>query len=282
MSEVVRARLEALLAEVQPRRFQPTQYPAAQAPPTQQANADDVQVAHRAEAPSVLPGPAPDGILAHEQPPRRAAGVLPVAKLRSRMVDFGREHLAAVVVVLLVGCAWTAYTLLQARSTPVAVAAAPSVVASPTPTPTPIPRLLVHVLGAVRQPGLVQLAQGARVADAIEAAGGLTAKADPGDLNLAALVADGDQVVIGTSAEPGGEVRGSAAAAGGSSGSGSISLNTATLEQLDTLAGVGPVTAQKILDWREAHGRFTSVAELQEVDGIGPKTYAEIAPSVRV
>jgi len=198
------------------------------------------------------------------------------------MVDFGREHLAAVVVVLLVGCAWTAYTLLQARSTPVAVAAAPSVVASPTPTPTPIPRLLVHVLGAVRQPGLVQLAQGARVADAIEAAGGLTAKADPGDLNLAALVADGDQVVIGTSAEPGGEVRGSAAAAGGSSGSGSISLNTATLEQLDTLAGVGPVTAQKILDWREAHGRFTSVAELQEVDGIGPKTYAEIAPSVRV
>lgn len=262
MSEVVRARLEALLAEVEPRRFEGSPYP--ESTPYSAAAADE---------------PATSG----QRLPRRAvAAGSPAAELRSRLVEFGREHLAAVVVVLLVGCAWTAYTLLQARSTPVAVAAVPAVVASPSPTPTPEPQLLVHVLGAVRKPGLVELAPGSRVADAIEAAGGLTAKADPGELNLAAMVADGDQLVIGTSAEPGGEVRGSASGSGGASGSGKVSLNTATLEQLDTLPGVGPVTAQKILDWREAHGKFSAVAELQEVDGIGPKTFADIEPHVRI
>ncbi|MCB0910832.1 MAG: helix-hairpin-helix domain-containing protein [Propionibacteriaceae bacterium] len=195
--------------------------------------------------------------------------------------------MAAVVVVLLVGCGWTAYSLLQARSTQVAVAAPPSVVASPTPTatPTPAPTLLVHVLGAVRHPGVVELADGSRVADAIAAAGGLAKSADPAELNLAAVVADGSQIVIGTRSNPQGEVRGtgaSGASGGGSAAGGTISLNTATLDQLDTLPGVGPVTAQKILDWRAEHGRFTAVSELQEVDGIGPKTYADIAPNVRV
>ena len=98
------------------------------------------------------------------------------------------------------------------------------------------------------------------------------------------MVVDGSQVVIGTRGKPRGEVRGD----GGDAGAGSpgetatVSLNTATLEQLDTLPGVGPVTAQKILDWRKLHGRFSAVTELQEVDGIGPKTYADIAPNVRV
>ncbi|MCC6497382.1 MAG: helix-hairpin-helix domain-containing protein [Propionibacteriaceae bacterium] len=192
--------------------------------------------------------------------------------------------MAAVVVVLLVGCGWTAYSLLQARSTPVAVAAVPSVLSSPTPSATPLLRVLVHVLGAVRRPGLVELEEGGRVADAIALAGGLTAAADPGELNLAAVVADGSQLVIGTRGKPGGEVRGDGAGAGAGSGSApaKVSLNTATLQQLDTLPGVGPVTAQRILDWREQHGRFNSVTELQEVDGIGPKTYADIAPNVRV
>jgi len=223
-------------------------------------------------------------------PPARAApgaGIAArAAALGHRTVEFTREHLAAVVVVLLVGCGWTAYSLLQARSTPVAVAAVPTVLASagPAPTPTPTPRVLVHVLGAVRRPGVVEVPQGARVADVIELAGGLTASADPGELNLAAVVVDGSQVVIGTRGKPRGEVRGE----GGATGAGSpgrtaaVDLNTATLEQLDTLPGVGPVTAQKILDWRKLHGRFSAVTELQEVDGIGPKTYADIAPNVRV
>ncbi|MDR1264153.1 MAG: helix-hairpin-helix domain-containing protein [Propionibacteriaceae bacterium] len=149
---------------------------------------------------------------------------------------------------------------------------------------------LVHVLGAVAAPGLVSLAPGARVADAIAAAGGLTAEADPGELNLAAELADGAQVVIGTSSQPRGEVRtgadGGGSVVGATSGTGPttavIDLNRATLAELETLPNVGPVTAAAILAWRETHGRFTTVAELQEVDGIGPKTYAQLASRVSV
>lgn len=269
MSEVVRERLEALLAEVRPRHALSTDLdPEPLAPP--------------------IPAPASTDPDTTGRPPVRAApgpGLVTRAETLGRQaVAFTREHLAAVVVVLLVGCGWTAYSLLQAKSTPVALAAVPTVLASATPTPTPVPLVLVHVLGAVRHPGVIQLTQGARVADAIEQAGGLTAAADPGELNLAALVADGSQIVIGTRGKPRGEVRDDGGdAGGGSSANGAkVSLNTATLEQLDTLPGVGPVTAQKIIDWRKQHGRFSAVTELQEVDGIGPKTYADIAPNVRV
>lgn len=209
-----------------------------------------------------------------------------MAQAGRRLVEFSREHLSAVVVVLVVGVAWTAYTLLQARSTPVAVAAPPSIASSPSATASAAPKILVHVIGAVQHPGVVDLTEGSRVQDAIDAAGGLAPGGDPGELNLAAVVEDGSQVVIGTRSKPRGEVRGAGGGggtgAGQATGSGKVSLNTATLEQLDTLPGVGPVTAQKILDWREQHGRFKAVSELQEVAGIGPKTYADIAPNVRV
>lgn len=274
MSEVVRQRLEALLAEVQPRHALQT----GSEPGPEPVLIDDP----RGDGEAVL-----ERAVAGHPPARAVPGTGIAARataLGHRTVDFTREHLAAVVVVLLVGCGWTAYSLLQARSTPVAVAAVPTVLASASPAATPTSRVLVHVLGAVRSPGVVELPQGARVADAIELAGGLTAAADPGELNLAAVVVDGSQVVIGTRGKPRGEVRsegtdGGAVSAGRAA---TISLNTATLEQLDTLPGVGPVTAQKILDWRKLHGRFSAVTELQEVDGIGPKTYADIAPNVRV
>ncbi len=274
MSEVVRQRLEALLAEVQPRHALPAGVEGAL--PGKPVVA----------APSpVVPDAPTEGHLPARAAPASAIGGH-VGRLGRRAVEFTREHLAAVVVVLLVGCGWTAYSLLQAKSTPVAVAAVPTVIAGPDreTTPTPTPPVLVHVLGAVRKPGVVELTQGARVADAIEKAGGLSATADPGELNLAAVVVDGSQVVIGTKGKPRGEMRGEGGDAGGVSprGSATVSLNTATLEQLDTLPGVGPVTAQKILDWRKLHGRFSAVTELQEVDGIGPKTYADIAPNVRV
>jgi competence protein ComEA len=129
------------------------------------------------------------------------------------------------------------------------------------------------------------LPDNARVQDAIDAAGGLTRQADPGELNLAQLLSDGQQVLIGTARHPAGEVReqpGSSDASSGPTAQGALDLNRANQAQLEELPEVGPVTAQAILAWRQEHGRFTRIEELQEVDGIGPKTYGQIAPHVRV
>ena len=135
----------------------------------------------------------------------------------------------------------------------------------------PSGRVVVDVVGAVRQPGLYRLEQGSRIADAVARAGGATRKADLAMINLAAPLADGEQVVVPKRGAPGA----AASAAGGGAGTpgppaGPVHLNTATLEQLDTLPGVGPVTAQKILDYRQKHGDFSSVDELDAVPGIGP------------
>jgi len=144
-------------------------------------------------------------------------------------------------------------------------------VAPPVETAAASAVVVVDVVGAVRRPGLYRLHQGARIADAVARAGGATAKADLALINLAAPLADGEQVVVlrrgaaAPSAAPSG--------AGGSAGvasSGPVHLSTATLEQLDSLPGIGPVTAQKILDYRQKQGAFTSVDELDAVPGIGP------------
>jgi competence protein ComEA len=128
--------------------------------------------------------------------------------------------------------------------------------------------LIVHVVGAVRRPGLYRLADGSRVADAVRRAGGSTRRADLSLINLAAPLADGLQVVV-----PRRQPRAAAAAGGVDSGTptGPVHLNSATLEALDTLPGVGPVTAQKILDYRQQHGAFASVDELDAIPGIGPQ-----------
>ncbi|MFT3861106.1 helix-hairpin-helix domain-containing protein [Micropruina sp.] len=209
----------------------------------------------------------------------RVSALPPGLGLRAR--QFVREHLVVVGIVVLTGCLWGGYSLLQAKTTPVAMAATePSVqVSVAAPAPSASATLLVHVLGEVRRPGVVSLPEDARVQDAITAAGGFTDRAVPGQLNLAARVSDGAQLVIG---RKGSQVNAATAPGSTSASDATIDLNTATSEQLDTLPGVGPVTAQKILSWREQHGRFRAVAELQEVDGIGPKSYAEIAPHVRV
>lgn len=129
-------------------------------------------------------------------------------------------------------------------------------------------RLVVYVVGAVRRPGLYRVAQGSRVADAVARAGGVTRKADPAALNLAAPVADGEQVLV-----PARLPRAVAAAQGApvpGLPAGPVQLSSATAEQLDSLPGIGPATAQKILDYRAEHGAFRSVDELDEVPGIGP------------
>lgn len=137
-------------------------------------------------------------------------------------------------------------------------------------------RLVVHVVGAVQRPGLYRLRDGTRVADAVARAGGATARANLGGLNLAAPLVDGTQVLVpvrmpvsapageGAVAAPDGALAGSVGVTG------KVSLATATAEQLDELPGVGPVTAQKILDYRAAHGPFRSVDDLDAVPGIGP------------
>jgi len=148
--------------------------------------------------------------------------------------------------------------------------AAETVVAEAAPPAEP-PQIVVHVVGAVRRPGLYRLDEGSRVADAVALAGGARAKADLAAVNLAAALADGTQVLVPRRGEA--AAAGSGVASPGSiaaSPAGPVRLSTATLEQLDALPGVGPVTAQRILQYREAYGPFRSVDELDAVPGIGP------------
>jgi competence protein ComEA len=158
---------------------------------------------------------------------------------------------------------------LLAHPQPTAGLAPP--VAPPTETAAAPALVVVDVVGAVRLPGLYKLEQGARIADAVARAGGATGKADLALVNLAAPLADGEQVVVPKrgAAAPSAAPSGSGGSAG-VAGSGPVHLSNATLEQLDSLPGVGPVTAQKILDYRQKHGAFTSVDELDAVPGIGP------------
>jgi competence protein ComEA len=167
----------------------------------------------------------------------------------------------AVVVLALVGRRLAAAGTAQAPARQ-----AVALHAASSGGPSAAPRIVVYVVGAVRRAGLVRLAEGARVADALAGAGGPTRRADLTLVNLAAPVADGQQVVVPVRGAGGGGTAGGAAAGSGMR----VSLASATLDQLDALPGVGPVTAQKILDWRQAHGPFRSVDDLDAIPGIGP------------
>lgn len=173
-------------------------------------------------------------------------------------------------------------------------AAAGPVAPSAGPTPSAAV-LVVDVAGRVRHPGIVRLPPGARVADAVEAAGGPLPGARLGLLNLASPLSDGEQVVVGLPSISGGNGTGVAAGAPGStvtgaqrgaasspSGAAPVDLNTASLEQLQTLPRVGPVLAQRIVDFRTSHGAFRSVDELEQVPGIGPSTMADLRGLVTV
>lgn len=141
--------------------------------------------------------------------------------------------------------------------------------------------ILVHVLGAVARPGLVELAPGARVIDAVAAAGGFTAEADPAAVNLARPVVDGEQLaVLAVGQVPLPQPGSGGGGATGPAADGMVHLNTADLAALDTLPRIGPALAQRIIDWREANGPFTSVDQLLEVAGIGDAVFSGLADRV--
>jgi competence protein ComEA len=189
---------------------------------------------------------------------------------RARALAYG---LAVLVFLAVAGRA----TLGGAGERPAAPAAAPSLQVEEPPAR----EVVVHVAGAVARPGLYRLPDGSRVDDAIGLAGGAAPKAALDLVNLAAPVVDGQQVVV-----PLRGAGGSSAAASPGAGSedgapaAKVRLNSATLDELDELPGVGPVTAQQILDYREANGAFRSVDELDAVPGIGPATMEQLRPLV--
>ncbi|WP_374196314.1 helix-hairpin-helix domain-containing protein [Streptomyces sp. ISL-10] len=158
----------------------------------------------------------------------------------------------------------------------------PSTVAPPLPEARRAARIVVDVSGKVRRPGVLRLPAGSRVADALEAAGGVAAGTDLTGLNRARVLMDGEQVVVG-GPPPVGAAGPSGLTGPGLAGAdaGPVSLNTATAEQLETLPGVGPVLAQHIIDHRTRHGGFRSIDELREVNGIGDRRFADLQNRVR-
>ena len=198
-----------------------------------------------------------------------------------------RAGLAALALLILAGAVfWYVRSLPKpvTITTPGGVGKLRAVaVASPSPSPTVV---FVHVVGRVRRPGVYELHEGDRVIDAIRAAGGAKQDADLRSINLAALLTDGEQIIVWKRGAPGDPFPVSGPA--GSSGSGSggppalINVNTATLDQLESLPGIGPALGQRIIDYREEHGPFASVDDLLNVSGIGDQRLADLRPLVTV
>jgi competence protein ComEA len=192
------------------------------------------------------------------------------------MAEVSRQQLAvyvaAAIAIALIGARY----LKETRRDPPSAGAA----AAPVHVRRSSAGAYVHVTGAVRHPGVYRLPGWARLDLAVRRAGGATRTADLQAVNLAAKVADGQQVVVPRQAIAAGG--GGPPPASGVGTTGPISLNTATLDQLDELDGVGPATAQKILAWRTQHGGFRSVDDLKQISGIGPKRFETLKDKVRM
>jgi competence protein ComEA len=245
----------------------------------------------------------PDTLLSRWLPDTREAGAAGwVAAVRA---DPGRAGVVALGVVGVIAVLVTVFALMRDSPPPVVSAKLPPVqmVSSASPTPSaaatqPGQPVVISVVGLVHKPGLVTLDAGARIADALTAAGGALDGADLLGLNMARRVADGEQIVVGIAPAPGqpaamgssisveqaapSEVDVPAPTEDGAATGDSVDLNSATIEQLETLPGIGPVTAAAIVAWREANGRFDSVDQLGDVDGIGPARLEKLRDRVHV
>lgn len=206
--------------------------------------------------------------------------------LRGARTDPGRRGAAVLVLAAVAAAAIVGMLVWRGRPQPEAIAP-PAVLTGGSASTDPGPSasaasIVVAVTGKVRHPGVVTVAAGARVIDALRAAGGPLPGADLETLNLARKLTDGELVAVGVPGPAGGSppVAGGAAAPGGSTAP--VDLNTATLSELDTLPSVGPVLAQRILDWRTTHGQFATVDQLGDVPGIGDSRLAQLRDLVRV
>jgi competence protein ComEA len=246
-------------------------------------------------------GDEPDTSLSRWLPDDKAPG-------QSRWItairaDPGRAGVVGLAVVGVIAVLVTVFTVLNDRPPPVVSAKLPPVqmVSSTSSTiATSGPNLdapvVVSVVGLVKKPGLVTLAPGMRVSDAVDAAGGPLGGADLIGLNMARKVADGEQILVGIASPAGvasvmgssinssssGDVQTPSVGGTGTAPGELVDLNTATVEQFETLPGVGPVTAAAIIAWRNANGRFANVEQLGEVDGIGPARLAKLHDLVHV
>jgi competence protein ComEA len=196
-------------------------------------------------------------------------------------LEIAPTHIVALLIVASCACAglvllwWTGRPAMQ--PVPGGTAELPTAPAGADVVPSAPPdRVVVHVSGAVADPGVRTLPGTARVDDAVTAAGGATSAARTDQLNLARPLRDGEQIHVPNASEA------ASAVSGGSGSGGLVNLNRATAPELEELPGVGPVLAERIIDHRETQGGFRSIADLQQVPGIGEKTFAELEDLVTV
>lgn len=300
-ADAARRRLELLgiqlETETQPEPSAPQPYDAEPPADAEPPEADRAQEAGR--------GPADDPADASR---RHRAGSSLRSPVRERHPSrlqalvgspgFTVQHVVVVVAVVAGFACLAAWWAVSSRPSELQPITSPARSASPSAGPegpqtpgasaAPTGDVVVDVSGKVRKPGIVTLRAGSRVADALKRAGGAKSGVDLASLNLARVLVDGEQILVGVepvqAAPPdtGTPSAGAGPAPPGGAPGALVNLNTATMEQLDTLPGVGPVTAQSILDWRAEHGRFSAVDELLEVKGIGEATLADLRDRVTV